>query len=460
MEFTFISAFLMNVPILLASYLVNLALTGALLYRKPDLQRAAVLLIPYILFVAIPATWLFIQDMGGYFGAFILETYLEVTGWALAMKHSYRVRWGSAFATAALTVFLYGTFQELTGFFLTGNYDLTVPGDLAAYMTGECIGVLVPAIFVVWFIIRSRLFEEYSGFLSEDSGGKTGKILLFLIPAARNLAVEISNEHMVLNNSNPMVSILLLLLIYGVFNYMFRCKMQDRKLKEQKLNLSQQKLYIQNLESVQKEVRLFRHDFKNMMAGASLQARDGNLTAVQEFISEVTGDFEQQVGRQIFQISQIGNIRLTELKGLLILKMTELQKKEIPFRLEVPFPFEHPGIPERELCRAAGILLDNAAEAAGLLEDGEVTTVFEEGEEVIRIMIRNPVIEEVPVSKIWKDGYSTKGEGRGTGLTSFQRIVERYENVASLTRQEDGYFIQELKIMKRGGKTYGSHLSL
>ena len=234
MEFTFISAFLMNVPILLASYLVNLALTGALLYRKPDLQRAAVLLIPYILFVAIPATWLFIQDMGGYFGAFILETYLEVTGWALAMKHIYRVRWGSAFATAALTVFLYGTFQELTGFFLTGNYDLTVPGDLAAYMTGECIGVLVPAIFVVWFIIRSRLFEEYSGFLSEDSGGKTGKILLFLIPAARNLAVEISNEHMVLNNSNPMVSILLLLLIYGVFNYMFRCKMQDRKLKEQK----------------------------------------------------------------------------------------------------------------------------------------------------------------------------------------------------------------------------------
>ena len=453
MEFTFISAFLMNVPILLASYLVNLALTGALLYRKPDLQRAAVLLIPYILFVAIPATWLFLQDLVGYFGAFILETYLEVTGWAMAMKHIYRVRWGSAFATAALTVFLYGTFQELTGFFLTGNYDLTVPGDLAAYMTGECIGVLIPAVFVVWFIIRSRLFEEYAGFLSEDSGGKTGKILLFLIPAARNLAVEISNEHMVLNNSNPMVSILLLLLIYGVFNYMFRCKMQ-------KLNLSQQKLYIQNLESVQKEVRLFRHDFKNMMAGASLQARDGNLTAVQEFISEVTGDFEQQVGRQIFQISQIGNIGLTELKGLLILKMTELQKKEIPFRLEVPFPFEHPGIPERELCRAAGILLDNAAEAAELLEDGEVTAVFEEGEEVVRIMIRNPVIEEVPVSRIWKDGYSTKGEGRGTGLTSFQRIVERYENVASLTRQEDGYFIQELKIMKRGGKTYGSHLSL
>ena len=184
MEFTFISAFLMNVPILLASYLVNLALTGALLYRKPDLQRAAVLLIPYILFVAIPATWLFLQDLVGYFGAFILETYLEVTGWALAMKHIYRVRWGSAFATAALTVFLYGTFQELTGFFLTGNYDLTVPGDLAAYMTGECIGVLIPAVFVVWFIIRSRLFEEYAGFLSEDSGGKTGKILLFLIPAA------------------------------------------------------------------------------------------------------------------------------------------------------------------------------------------------------------------------------------------------------------------------------------
>ena len=58
-------------------------------------------------------------------------------------------------------------------------------------MTGECIGVLVPAIFVVWFIIRSRLFEEYAGFLSEDSGERQAKILLFLIPAARNLAGDL-----------------------------------------------------------------------------------------------------------------------------------------------------------------------------------------------------------------------------------------------------------------------------
>lgn len=94
-------------------------------------------------------------------------------------------------------------------------------------------------------------------------------------------------------------------------------------------------------------------------------------------------------------------------------------------------------MPSGELCRAVGILLDNAAE------------------EGVSILIRNPVRGEVPISRIWEDEFSTKGKNRGTGLTSFRKIVESHENIASFTYQENGFFVQEMKIeaQKSGKKT-------
>ena len=61
------------------------------------------------------------------------------------------------------------------------------------------------------------------------------------------------------------------------------------------------KFYIRNLESVQQDVRIFRHDFKNRMAGIRLRADEGDLEAVQEFLAEVTGDFEKKVGEKFFR---------------------------------------------------------------------------------------------------------------------------------------------------------------
>ena len=73
-----------------------------------------------------------------------------------------------------------------------------------------------------------------------------------------------------------------------------------------------------------------------------------------------------------------------------------------------------------------------------------LTAIFCQDGAGVSILIRNPLRKEVSLSRIWEDGYSTKGRGRGTGLTSLRRIVENYDQVASGTRQEKGFFIQEL----------------
>ncbi len=460
MELDYFTILLLNLPLMLSLYLVSLILTSSLLNQNPEKKRVLVFILPCTLLVVFPASLFYRMDLFGSLFVSLIEVYLETASWAIAVKGIFRVRWRQAFSCAGLSAFLCRAISSLNGIFLSRNFDLTVPRDLAVYLFTESFGLVLPALFIVWIIRKNRLSEEFSGVLDGDEKETYWRLLFLALPGLDMIAVELTNEKIYLNNSNPVVSALLLLLIYGILNYTFRCNMQRELIHQQMVSLKQQKLYIQNLETVQKEVRHFRHDFKNMMAGASLQAEEGNLAAVRKFISGVTDDFERQVGKQIFQIAQMGNIRITELKGLLILKMTEAQEKQLPFRLEVPNPFCDPGMSERDLCRAVGILLDNALEAAEAEDNGAVTAVLYDDGEFIRIIIRNTAAETVPVSRIWEDGYSTKGQGRGNGLSSFRQIVNRYDQAASCTRQENGSFIQELIIQKTGGKRHGSNLSV
>lgn len=460
MDLNFLTIALLNIYLTLFLYLFNLLVTASLLNQKPNRRKAFLWVFPYMLLIVPLPSLFFLMDMFHSLFISLTEIYLETGAWALAVKGIYRIPWKHTFATAGLSNFLSRAVSSLNGIFLSRNYDLTVPKDLAAYLFTESIGILLPALFILWIIRRNELFREYQSILSENGKSKYWWLLFPAAPGLDLIATELTNERAYLNNSNPMVSVLFVLLLYGVVNYTFRCDVQRKRIEAQNMNIQQQKLYIQNLENVQKEVRLFRHDFRNMMAGASLQAESGDLKSLQEFISRMTGDFERQVGKQIFQITQIGNIQITELKGLLILKTTEMQRKNISFHLEIPAPFHNPGISSGDLCRAVGILLDNAAEAAEKTKDREVTAIFHETEETIRIIIRNSFEGSIPLARIWEDGYSTKGEGRGNGLTSFRRILDRYDNAVSYTRQENGLFIQELLISKTGGKRHDSYLSV
>ena len=58
-----------------------------------------------------------------------------------------------------------------------------------------------------------------------------------------------------------------------------------------------------------------------------------------------------------------------------------------------------------------------------------------------------PVI--FPKGKMWNDGWSTKGAGRGLGLCSYQRILTVYPNASASASWKGGVFVQELIVEDR-----------
>ena len=95
--------------------------------------------------------------------------------------------------------------DDMEGFFLADNYDLSLPGDLAAYMAVNCLLILALVGLAAWFISGKHLDEEYRNFLSGGRRFGFWRGVFFLLPAVRVTAVELVNERIMLNNSNPVV---------------------------------------------------------------------------------------------------------------------------------------------------------------------------------------------------------------------------------------------------------------
>ena len=93
-------------------------------------------------------------------------------------------------------------------------------------MAESGIGTLLVVSIAAWFLRKKRLYEEYTNFLYGESKTGLWKVFFALLPAVRVFAVELVNEKIILNNNNPMVDLFLLLLVYGVLNYVFRCDLQ------------------------------------------------------------------------------------------------------------------------------------------------------------------------------------------------------------------------------------------
>lgn len=116
-------------------------------------------------------------------------------------------------------------------------------------------------------------------------------------------------------------------------------------------------------------------------------------------------------------------------------------------RLEVLYPVVAVDMDVWDFVRCLGILIDNAIEAALDTEQPQVEIVLLAQDGQVFIRISNSYSNMIEPEKMWNEGWSTKGAGRGLGLSSYQRILESHPNASPSTSWENGVFVQELTIV-------------
>lgn len=246
------------------------------------------------------------------------------------------------------------------------------------------------------------------------------------------------------NQMNLFVMIVLLsVLIFLIFS------MRERRQKDlylEKIVQQEQLLaYIDTLEATQRDLRHFRHDLKNILLGFSGYLDENDLTGLKSYFYEHVMPKSKDMDMYRLNFSDLNQMKIVELRGLLLTKLITAENRQLHVSLEIVEPVSKFRMTTLDACRCLGIILDNAIEAAILSEDRLVQIAFIQESHGCIVVIQNTTEANVqPFHLFFQEGFSTKGENRGLGLSSVLKIVGEYEDTSFHMKQKETLVIQKL----------------
>lgn len=189
------------------------------------------------------------------------------------------------------------------------------------------------------------------------------------------------------------------------------------------------------VENMYRQMRGWRHDYRNHIQTMKSYAAEGDLAAVSRYLDELDVDL-----KTVDTVIKTGN-RMAD--AILNSKISLARARHIPVNADAQIPYAlH--ISEIDLCVILGNLFDNAIEASlALPEDRRMIRVYMDMKGSQLYISFTNFTAQKKQEIIGGRFRSTKGKGRGFGLARIDAVVERlggYVRRAS----EDGAFTTEL----------------
>lgn len=206
--------------------------------------------------------------------------------------------------------------------------------------------------------------------------------------------------------------------------------------------------YTLRIESINNEMRKFRHDYVNILSTLSDFIREDDMQGLKKYFNEQIVPMKDNMKTRSIKINGIENLKVREIKGLITTKILQAQQKAIPISIEVPDEIDKIEMNTIEFSRISGIILDNAIEASEVLDDPLIQIAFINNEESVTFIVMNKCSDDTPkIHELFEEGFSTKGDNRGLGLSTLKELTDQNENVLLDTVIENGYFVQKVEII-------------
>ena len=195
--------------------------------------------------------------------------------------------------------------------------------------------------------------------------------------------------------------------------------------------------HYQEVENMYRQVRGWRHDYRNHIQMMKVLAANGDLEGLKAYLDELDTDLNTvdtvvKTGNAMADAILNSKISLAKAKGILV-----HVDAHIPVRLKMS---------ELDLCCILGNLFDNAIDASlALPEDQRLIREYMDmkGSQLYISFTNFTAAKKLP--KVGKRFRTTKGEGHGFGLVRIDNIIERLDGYLS-RNSEDGAFTTEILI--------------
>lgn len=270
-------------------------------------------------------------------------------------------------------------------------------------------------------------------------------VILFYV----NINWNTSSEPMYLTKVNSILFIIFGIVLVVVCALVFNLIKKEVHFYYNNMYIENLKQYTKNLEDVYMDMRKFRHDYINILAAINGFIDDNDLEGLKKYFNDYIYPLNDSLKMNNFKLGKLQNIKISEIKGLIATKLLKAQELGIDVNIEIVDPVEEINMETVDLIRSLGILLDNATEAAMDSEEKKLTLALIVKNTSITIIVENSFKHNgESISTLFREGYSTKGDNRGIGLSNLKNFVDKHKNVLLETAIDGNIFTQVLTIAK------------
>ena len=195
--------------------------------------------------------------------------------------------------------------------------------------------------------------------------------------------------------------------------------------------------HYQEVENMYRQVRGWRHDYRNHIQMMKVLAANGDLEGLKAYLDELDTDLNT-----VDTVVKTGNAMAD---AVLNSKISLAKAKGIPVQVDAHIPVRLK-MSELDLCCILGNLFDNAIDASlAPPEDRRLIRVYMDMKGSQLYISFTNFTAAKKMEKVGKRFRTTKGEGHGFGLVRIDNIIERLDGYLS-RNSEDGAFTTEILI--------------
>ncbi len=186
------------------------------------------------------------------------------------------------------------------------------------------------------------------------------------------------------------------------------------------------------LEALNATLRKQRHDFRNHLQVVF------SLMEMREY--DDAAQYIESVYRDIQKTGSSLRTAIPAVNALIAAKRADCEARGIQLNLDIRAAWQDMPVPGWELCRALGNLIDNAVDALteGAIPEPAVDVAIAETPEAYTFEIANngPPIPPENLEAIFREGFTTKSDGHGSGLGIVREILEAYGGAIAVRSDE------------------------
>lgn len=229
-------------------------------------------------------------------------------------------------------------------------------------------------------------------------------------------------------------------LFFSLFVYHINKKIRQDKLSLQQIN--DLKIYTQQLESSQRSLRKFKHDYQNMLLSLKLSAKKSHdkelIDKLAEYSSKILED------KVLWQFNDVDNVKDELLKSLFISKLNRIFQDNIQYSFECRDVIDSLSNKYNafDIIRILGITYDNAIEESlELGDEARIDTMVYRENGKLEIEIKNRCRNtDLTIQDMRKSGFTTKKNHYGLGLANIEELSQPYNDIFINYQIKDGWF--------------------